>query len=1353
MDAGQPELQASGQPALQQLLELGHDLLCLAQQDPVEQALADLNQHILASAARWFDGRATLWLRDEILHGWVSRRGIAPPDFLAPEPLGRLMRCSLETRQTCGAASADHPAAPGLSENAQAAATPLLFRDQSKSVPEFLGILQIERPEGPNLSGSEIQLLEALAAQSALALQAGLHIARERWRRDQLSLVRQVSLQLINLRDLDEIARRITALILETFRYYYVAIFTLEPGQDVLHFRASAGPRRPAAHSTPAANAYSPALAVHLGQGMIGHVAQTGEEVLANDVRREALYRHLDVLPETCSEVALPLMVHDRLLGVLDVQSDQPDDFDETDLLVLRALAGSIATAVEETRLYNALRRRAAQLSAIHEISSAINSILDHEKLLEEVVQVIDTRFSYPSVNMFTVHPGRRKVIYEAGNGAHNLALKAEGLAYDLDNAPGLIPWVARHGETILTNDVDLEPRYEPMPRLAGDARSELAVPLVFGGEVLGVLDIQSDRSNAFSDEDRFLIESLGDQIAIALRNATLYRSENWRRKVAESLREVAGLLSADVDLDQVLDAILTELEHTLPLDVAAIWLVDEENGDGDEPPLLHLAAVHGGSIENLDIEIGLEPEEVLAYNLDGSSQPDTSDASAWLLEAIQSEHPVVRTPQSPFDPLGIALGFPANYSAIAAPLRVGEQPVGLLVLAHRTSGRYGGEARLMTAAFASYAAVAIENARLYEAAHEQAWVSTVLLQVANATQSVTNLNDLLVTVIRIAPMLAGVRACLLYILDEDGDFIPSAAAGLSPEQQAEFERWRFAPGDVAALDRLVEERQPVILSSSAEDWRLATILAQNRSEEHHPGPGLKVLVPLVARGESLGAFVVDYSANLSSTGQSKSLEAFFDERLAILQGIAHQTAVAVDNIRLLKSQKEEAYVSVALLQVAQAVVSSNDLDEALGSIVRITPILVGVKRAAIYLWNDDQTVFHLAEGYGLQRSTERRTFPLGAFPLLDAILLEDSLMALPLNGSEPNDDIHSLWTSLGAPDLEKVEQYLLDEPCLLLAFPLSVKGNVLGALLVEEPDPSFDNAFSSGNANRRLREKRLEIITGISQQAALAIQNEQLQRETVERERLEREMQLAREIQQAFLPHELPELQGWELQTYWRPAREVGGDFFDVFELPGNRLGLVIADVADKGMPAALFMTLVRTLLRATIQTVDSPARALERLNDLIVPDAPSGMFVTIAFALLTLDTGVMLLANAGHNPPIVARQRSGTLQRLVRGGMALGVQDANHIEEQQLTLESGDYLVMYTDGITEAFSAQDDLFGEQRLLDVIHSAMQPEPDNPDRSAAAMLQAIEDRLAAFVGEIPPSDDITLLVVKNQKTA
>ena len=1350
MNQAQQDQAHPSRPAWRQVMDLGEQLMCLsASKEPVPDSKLITTQHnlIVETAERLFKAQTRLWLNAPAL---IRVSGEASPGE-EENPLSPLMARAIETQSLCGARE------PGSSQIWQlplsgrikalhVLAAPLVAYEPEGQRDFTLGVIQVAHLQNQVFTANEIDLFEGLASQVSAALKAWQQARREKWRLEQLALVRQVSLQVAGVRDLDELARQVTSLILDTFDYYYVAIFTLQPGQPALHFRASAGPRRAedCKHEP-----YSPALVVHIGEGIIGTVAQSGQEILAADVRDDDRYLHLDALPETLSEIALPLKIEERILGVLDVQSDQANDFDETDVLVLRALADNIAFAIEGAHLYGEVNQRAEQLNTIYEVSNALSSILDQERLLKTVVELIHKRLGYPYVHLFSVHTGRRKLFYEAGSGEY---LPPQDFSLEMDDPDGLAPWVARNAETVLANDVRAEPRYHACGLPPAETRSELVVPLVFGEQALGVLDIRSNHINAFDEDDRFLLETLADNIAVTLRNAALYRSEVWRRQAADSLREVAGLLSTEVDLGQVLDAILVELERNLPLDLAAIWLLDEEfpAEDDTNPPSLYLAATRGRAMIDLGLEAGLRPVDILTLHPSERLESDPEAACAWLSRALVKGQPVIRTPDSPFEPLGAALDYPVDYSAIAAPLRVGEQPVGVLALAHQTAGRYGSEARAMTAAFASYAAVAIENTRLYEAAHEQAWVSTVLLQVAEATQSQTDLHELLETVMRITPTLSGVKACLLYMRDEDGFFIPAAASGLAPEGLEAFEGQQLAPEEIPALEQLLEARHPLVLRDQGDDRTLTGLFyAGQEASARSFQADLMVLVPLLAQNEVLGAFLVDYRVDLFAGNGYQSLEEFFDERLAIIQGIAHQTAMAVDNIRLLRSQKEEAYISVALLQVAQAVVSSNELDEALGSIVRITPILVGVKRAAIYLWGGQEAQFTLFQAYGLPRQMQDNRYSPEDFPFLYAVYLHNSLLACPSAAcAGESEDGQPGWHTAPTPDLEQVERYLEEDDCLLLAFPLSIKGQFLGVLLVEEPEPGnnndwADSAIGLGSSNRRLRDRRMEIVTGISQQAALAIQNDQLQRQMLERERMEREMQLARDIQRTFLPARVPDLPGWDLQVLWRTARQVGGDFYDFFPLPDGRFGLVIADVADKGMPAALFMTLVRTLVRATVQDIADPSAVLQRVNEVIVPDAHQGMFVTLAYGVLCLESGKFHYANAGHNPPLVLRRDNGAIERLEKSGMALGVLEGSRFEDRMTSLETGDALVMYTDGVTEAFSAQEDFYGEARLCQTLDSAM-PGAE----TAGDLLEAIDHSVSDFIGDAPLSDDLTLLVIK-----
>jgi serine phosphatase RsbU (regulator of sigma subunit) len=451
-------------------------------------------------------------------------------------------------------------------------------------------------------------------------------------------------------------------------------------------------------------------------------------------------------------------------------------------------------------------------------------------------------------------------------------------------------------------------------------------------------------------------------------------------------------------------------------------------------------------------------------------------------------------------------------------------------------------------------------------------------------------------------------------------------------------------------------------------------------------------------------------------------------EAQAITSTFANYASVAIENARLYDAAQEQAYASAALLQVAQAVANSNSLDETIGSVVRITPILVGVKACAIFLWEQER--FRPAQAYGLSEDAQAilldREFISGDFALLDAAR-ESAQMAVGLLASTvPVDWLH--------PALASTEQEIIyalqNGDHLLIGFPLVIRNDLYGVMLVEEDADA-----------RRFRSKRVEIINSIAQQLVLSIQNEHLQFEMVVRERLEHEIELARQIQKTFLPEHLPEIHGWDLAATWLTARQVGGDFYDVIELPGGRLGLLIADVSDKGMPAALFMALTRTLIRAVVYDTPSPAETLQRVNALIIPDNRQSMFVTAVYGVLSLESGEFTYANAGHNPPLWISKAGMTLESLHPTGAALGIIEELSICERTISLGPDDLLLLYTDGLTEAFSPQDEIYGEERLREVLKNI-------ESSTAHAVLSALEASVNEFMGALPAADDLTMLALK-----
>ncbi len=863
---------------------------------------------------------------------------------------------------------------------------------------------------------------------------------------------------------------------------------------------------------------------------------------------------------------------------------------------------------------------------------------------------------------------------------------------------------MARNGQTFLANDVQNEPLYIPSELPPHDTRSELTVPLMVGDEVLGILDIQSKNPNKFDENDRSLFEALAVSIATAMRNANLYRSEQWRRQVAESFRDVAYLITTNKPINQLLDTVLERLEANLPCDATAIWLLEEDTQPGQEDTSrLRLAATRK-----------IDPEKIVEVV---KNNPETQEM---LQMALMAEQPVIRKAGEAMGPLGKAMGFNKDYSSIAAPLRTGRRPLGVLVLAQHLDGRYGSEAQAITATFANYSAVAIQNARLYREAQEQAMISTMLLQVAEASQSIMTVDDLLATMVRLTRLLVGVRKCA-FLLWEDSlqSYELKAWYGFGSENTSSgSESPQLLSANLPALIRLRKEMSVIRLENLEDEINLPDMSMDAEN-------GTVLMLPLLVRGDVVGAFLV----SLQMAVLPGSDQGFDPKAVAILQGIAHQTAMTLDNLQLLEARQEEAYVTAALLQVAQAVVTSIDLHDTLDTIVHLLPILVGIDGSIIYLWDPAKHLFRPVQAQaGSPREEEAvlsRIYAPGEHGLLDAILNEGKGYLCKLEDSHlPFGE----WGQLACMPYEELD--IQSNPPVgdwVLAYPLSMPGMVMGAMLVREnsTSPSF-------------WERRLEIINGIAQQVSLAIQNDIFKQEMVENERIEREVQLARQIQETFLPESLPPLEGWELDTRWETAREVGGDFYDIFKLEGNQLGLVIADVSDKGLPAALYMTVTRTLIRAYAADAHSPASVLQEVNELLVNDSPDSMFITAIYAILSLDTGELVYTNAGHNRPLLFRQESQEIEELQKGGMALGILENLTLKDHRLNLQMGDKLVLFTDGVTDLMSPNESFFGNERLQNLV--ALYGEEDIED-----LLENLDDALADFRQGTPPMDDITLV--------
>ncbi len=279
-----------------------------------------------------------------------------------------------------------------------------------------------------------------------------------------------------------------------------------------------------------------------------------------------------------------------------------------------------------------------------------------------------------------------------------------------------------------------------------------------------------------------------------------------------------------------------------------------------------------------------------------------------------------------------------------------------------------------------------------------------------------------------------------------------------------------------------------------------------------------------------------------------------------------------------------------------------------------------------------------------------------------------------------------------------------------------------------------------------RLREADLQMIADLqrkNEELARAYRElKEAQAALVEKERLERELELAREIQQGILPRVFPQLPGFSCAARSRPAREVGGDFYDVFPLGEGRIGLVMADVSDKGMAAALFMALARSLIRAEALRIDSPRQTLLRVNRLLLEMSRADKFVTAFYGVLEPAQGTLCYARAGHDYPLLFRSRTGECRFLGGAGIVLGlVDDVDLLEEVCVDLNPGDLLALYTDGITDSNSAAGEFFGVERLREVLCSVA-------GQGAQGVCDAIFAQVDRFQEGATQYDDTALLIVK-----
>ena len=571
---------------------------------------------------------------------------------------------------------------------------------------------------------------------------------------------------------------------------------------------------------------------------------------------------------------------------------------------------------------------------------------------------------------------------------------------------------------------------------------------------------------------------------------------------------------------------------------------------------------------------------------------------------------------------------------------------------------------------------------------------SELLIRAAKILNSSLELDTLLRNMLDITTEYVEAEASSIILLDSKNqrlEFYISLGEKASTVEKTYLELGKGVAGWV------VESGQGVIIDDVSSDNRFYPVVDETSDFKTRS----LLCVPLKRTGAVLG--VVEA---LNKKGGGK----FTPEDLEVMNALADQMAIALENARLIAKAKRETLEKLTLFEVGKKLSMYLDMDEILERMVDLLYRVVRYDVVGIYLINSDTQEIENVVTRGMDPEVESKLHLKVGQGVVGWVAKTGKSVLIADVGSD--------------------ERYIRLRPQTAseIAVPIESGEEIVGVFNLESDQK---NAYDENNR---------ELVEAFASQAAVTIERARLYREALEKRRLEGELSIARQIQTTFLPKGDPQVKGFDIAGMNIPSSEVGGDFFDFIKIVENQLGVAIADVSGKGIPAALIMAAFRASLKAEILNNYAIRTIFQKVNRLLFESVEREMYVTAVYGVLDTKNRVLTFSNAGHNPPIL-RRADGSIEYLSEGGVALGVLELSTYEERPLSLFSGDVLILYTDGVTEAFSPGREEFGVDRLVEVIN-------ENYELSARDLLNEIYERVQDFTSDSAQLDDLTMVAIK-----
>ena len=531
--------------------------------------------------------------------------------------------------------------------------------------------------ESQQLTSEKLNLCTSMASQAAIAIENAQLYEYVQERVKEITTIYKVGQSLVTIIDLDKLLDRILKVIVNSFGYLNCAIFLLDEERNELYFKAAQGYPEEVVKN----------LRIKVGQeGITGWVAKTGQPLVVPDVSKDP--RFIRGRADSKSEIAVPLKIGDKIIGVIDAESDQLSAFSQKDVRVLSQLASQIAVAIENSRLFQEEKKRSLQLAMINDVGKRAVSTLNLDELLNGVISAILANFGYNHVSIFFLDKESKELFLKTHAGDFVSAIRD---GYRLKVGVGMIGWSAKTGRTLLSNDVSTESRYVPA---IAEAKSELCVPIRTGNELLGVLDVESQKLNAFDQRDVVVLETLSDFLATALNNVRLYQETELKAQRLLLTDEINRAISSTLDLDSIFKVTVDKLKKVVNYERINLAYWRPEIGS------FELSAIYfADGRAKLNVATVIPAEDTLMYQAVKTKSPLVVNKLA--LE--NNDKPVSRM----FYAEGIR-------SFVSIPIFSQTDVIAVLTLTSESHNGFDSQAVEMLRSVASHLSVAIKNARLF---------------------------------------------------------------------------------------------------------------------------------------------------------------------------------------------------------------------------------------------------------------------------------------------------------------------------------------------------------------------------------------------------------------------------------------------------------------------------------------------------------------------------------------------------------------------------------------------------------------------------------------------------------------